>query len=175
MEITGGFGANKNHQTATKRIQAVAEVGSDNEILEFAIARETEAYHLYMVLAERAAGQQMRTVFEDLAKEELDHKEKLELEVMKTGQTVPATPKLNIPEHECILSDNQLQSDMNYKDMLLLGIEKEEASFRIYIDLIPQVRDKESREVLLALAEEEVKHKLRFEIEYDLLLKKSIS
>jgi len=153
----------------------MAEVGADNEILEFAIAREMEAYQLYMTLAERAGNPEMRKVFEDLAKEELDHKEKLELEIMKTGQTVPATPKADIPEHEYIISDNQLQLDMNYKDMLLLGIKKEEASFRTYIDLIPQVRDKESREVLLALAEEEVKHKLRFETEYDLLLKKSIS
>jgi len=153
----------------------VAEVGSDNEILEFAIAREMEAYNFYMALAERVASPQMRKVFEDLAKEELDHKAKLELEIMKTGQTVPATPKFNIPEHEYIISDNQLQLDMDYKDMLLLGIEKEEDSFRTYIDLIPQVQDKESREVLLALAEEEVKHKLRFETEYDLLLKKSIS
>ena len=153
----------------------MAEVGADNEILEFAIAREMEAYQLYMTLAERVASPEMRKVFEDLAKEELDHREKLELEVMKTGQTVPATPKFNIPEHEYIISDNQLRLDMDYKDMLLLGIEKEEASFRIYIGLIPQVQDKESREVLLGLAEEEVKHKLRFEIEYDLLLKKSIS
>jgi rubrerythrin len=153
----------------------VAEAGSDNEILEFAIAKEMEAYNFYMALAERAASPQMRTVFEDLAKEELDHKEKLELEVMKTGQTVPATPKLNVPEHEYIISDNHLQLDMDYKDMLLLGMEKEEASFRIYIDLISQVQDQGSREVLLGLAEEEVKHKLRFETEYDLLLKKSIS
>jgi rubrerythrin len=59
--------------------------------------------------------------------------------------------------------------------MLLLGIEKEEESFRIYIDLLQRVQDKESREVLLALAEEEVKHKLRFETEYDLSLKKSVN
>ncbi len=32
--------------------------------------------------------------------------------------------------------------------------------------------DEESKEVLLALAEEEVKHKLRFETEYDTLMKK---
>jgi len=153
----------------------VAELDSDKEILEFAIAREMEAYHFYMALAERAASPQMRKVFEDLAQEELGHKEKLELEVMKTGQTVPAAPKFNISEHEYILSDNQLQLDMDYKDMLLLGIKKEEDSFRIYIDMIPQVQDKESREVLLGLAEEEVKHKLRFEIEYDLSLKKGIS
>lgn len=153
----------------------MAEVGSDNEILGFAIAREMEAYNLYMALAERVTSPQMLKVFEDLAKEELEHRSKLELEVMKIGQTVPATPKFNIPEHEYIISDNHLQLDMDYKDMLLLGMEKEEASFRIYIDLISQVQDKESREVLLALAEEEVKHKLRFETEYNQSLKKGIS
>ena len=126
------------------------EVGPDNEILEFAIAREMEAYRFFMALAGRSASPQMRKVFEDLAQEELDHKEKLELEIMKTGQTVPLTPKFNIPEHEYIMSDNQLQLDMDYKDMLLLGIKKEEESFRTYIDLLQRVQDKESREVLLA-------------------------
>ena len=62
---------------------------------------------------------------------------------------------------------------MDYKDILLLAIEKEEASFRTYVNLLPTVHDQASREVLLAIAEEEVKHKLRFEIEYDILLKKS--
>jgi rubrerythrin len=153
----------------------VAEISPDNEILELAIAREMEAYHLYMTLAEHTAGTEMRKVFEDLAKEELDHKAKLELEVMKTGQTVPATPEADVTQQEYNVSDNQIQLDMDYKDMLLLGIEKEEASFRIYIDLIPQVRDSGSREVLLTLAEEEVRHKLRFETEYDLSLKEGIS
>ena len=153
----------------------MAEVGSDNEILEFAIAREMEAYRFFMALAGRAASPQMRKVFEDLAQEELGHKEKLELEIMKTGQTVPAAPKFNISEHEYVIPESQLQPDMDYKDMLLLGIKKEEESFRTYIDLIQRVQDKESREVLLSLAEEEVRHKLRFEIEYDLSLKKSVN
>jgi len=61
--------------------------------------------------------------------------------------------------------------DMDYKDMLLLGIEKEEASFRTYVHLIGTVHEQGSREVLLAIAEEEVKHKFRFELEYDMLLK----
>jgi len=39
------------------------------------------------------------------------------------------------------------------------------------VNLVASVLDEESREVLLAIAEEEVKHKLRFETEYDLLLK----
>lgn len=50
-------------------------------------------------------------------------------------------------------------------------MEKEEASFRTYVNLVVNARDVQTQELLLALAEEEVKHKLRFETEYDLLLK----
>ena len=55
--------------------------------------------------------------------------------------------------------------------MLLLAIEKEDASFRTYVNLVANAGDEQTQELLLALAEEEVKHKLRFETEYDILLK----
>ena len=137
----------------------MVEVGSDDEILEFAIAREIEANRFYLSLAERVADPEMRRIFEDLAGEELEHKEKLELEFIKTGKVLPS-------------SDSPSELDMDYKDLLLLGMEKEEASFRTYVGLVGQSQDEQSREVLLALAEEEVKHKLRFETEYDMLLRK---
>jgi len=142
------------------------------EVLELAIAKEIEAYNFYLALADRVEDRQMRRIFEDLAKEELEHKAKLELEVMKTGRTVAVERKPLRPERDYILSDDESPLDMDYKDMLLLGIEKEEAAFRTYVNLSASVLDEESREVLLAIAEEEVKHKLRFETEYDLLLKK---
>ena len=149
------------------------KVAPDDEILQFAIAREVEAYNFYMALADRVGSPEIAEVFRDLAKEEVEHKAKLELEVIKTGKTLPATEKVTIPEHDYIISDVDSALDMDYKDVLMLGMEKEEASFRTYVNLIPSVDDEESREVLMAIAEEEVKHKLRFETEYDLLLKKS--
>jgi len=148
-------------------------VNPDDEILEFAIAREVEAHNFYLALAHRVDSPQIRKVFEDLAKEELDHKATLELEVMKTGRVLPPVPKVTIPEHDYILSDSQSPLDMDYKDVLMLGIEKEEAAFRTYVNLIPNVHEQQSREVLLALAQEEVRHKLRFQTEYDLLLKQT--
>ena len=147
-------------------------IGSDDEILEFAINREIEAYNFYTALAERSKNPQMRTVFQDLAVEELDHKAKLELEVVKMGRTVPLKQQTPFSRPEKITTDDQADLDVDYKDILMLAMEKEEASFRTYVNLIPNVKDQQSREVLLALAEEEVKHKLRFEIEYDMLLKK---
>jgi rubrerythrin len=150
----------------------MAKVSPDEEILEIAISREVEAYHFFLALASRVKSDAMRTIFEDLAKEELEHKAKLELEVMKMGRTVDVKLKPGRPVSEYIISDTDLPLDMDYKDMLLLGMEKEEASFRMYISLLPSVHDDESRELLLALAEEEVKHKLRFVTEYELLLDK---
>ena len=149
-------------------------VNPDEEILEFAISREVEAYHFYQALASRVDSSEMRKVFEDLAKEELEHKARLELEIMKTGKTVAVQQKLTPrSSSDYIISDDESQFDMDYKDMLLLGMEKEEASFRTYVNLVANARDEESQEVLLALAEDEVRHKLRFETEYDMLLKKT--
>ena len=143
------------------------------EVLELAIAKEVEAYNFYLALADRVEDRQISKAFKDLAKEELEHKAKLELEVMKTGRTIAVERKPPRPERDYILSDDDSPLDMDYKDMLLLGIEKEEAAFRTYVNLVASVMDEESREVLLAIAEEEVKHKLRFETEYEILLKKS--
>jgi len=150
----------------------MAKIGPQQEILQFAISREVEAYHFYLALAGRVKSRQMRKVFEDLAKEELEHKAKLELEVMKAGRTVSTKLKPGRPESDYIISDDPSQLDIDYKDMLLLGVEKEESSFRIYVDLAAKACDEESRGVFLSLAEEEVKHKLRFESEYELLTEK---
>jgi rubrerythrin len=151
----------------------MAKAGPDVEILEFAVAREVEAYHFFMALAGRVANPETRRAFEDFAKEELEHKAKLELEIMKMGRSVVVVeeeaPK---SKEDFMVSADGPPLDMDYKDILKLGIEKEEASFRTYVNLLGNVDNEESREVLLAIAEEEVKHKLRFELEYNMLLKK---
>jgi len=150
----------------------MAEFDSDEEILELAIAREEDANQFYIVLAAQTKNDEMRKVFEDLAEEELEHKAKLELEVIKTGRVVTATEK---PELETKGDTETVgpEVDMDYKDMLIMAMQKEEASFRLYVDLAGRVINENTHDTLLALAEEEVKHKLRFETEYDLLLKKS--
>jgi len=148
----------------------MAEVGPDTEVFELAISREVEAYYFFLTLANRVKSPKMRKVFEELAEEELGHKEKLELEIMKLGKTVDEQLKPPRPESDYILADTPSQLDMDYKDILLLGIEKEKASFRTYINLLSTIQDEETREILLAIAEEEVKHKLRFEEEYNKLI-----
>jgi rubrerythrin len=153
----------------------MGEFNSDQEILEFAISKEVEAYYFFLALAERVIEPRMRQVFEDLADEELQHKAKLELEMLKRGITLPDKQMPSArPESDYIISDSDLPLDIDYADMLLLGMEKEDAAFRMFVSLIPNVQDEQSRELLLSLAQEEVKHKLRFETEYDMLNEKGV-
>lgn len=44
---------------------------------------------------------------------------------------------------------------------------KEKASFRLYTNLSERAPNAELKNLFLMLAQEEAKHKLRFEIEYD--------
>ncbi|UCE46403.1 MAG: ferritin-like domain-containing protein [Phycisphaerales bacterium] len=141
-------------------------------ILEFALSKEVEAYHFYMAVARHVDSPKIREVFEELAAEELEHKAKLELEIMKTGKVVPdGYESAPGPDSDYIVDEDNALLDMDYRDMLLLAMEKEKAAFRTYVNLMAETRDEQTQELLLALAEEEVKHKLRFKAEYEQLVK----
>ena len=146
-------------------------IDSFEDIIEFAIHREVQANAFYLALAGRMVNPQKQQVFEELANEEMKHKERLEIEMMKTGKVVksPAEDQGSEISYDIVGVDGGI--DMEYKDILALGISKEKASFRLYVDLAGRARDEETREVFLELAEEEAKHKFRFEIEYDNFLK----
>jgi rubrerythrin len=142
----------------------------NEEILELAITREEVANRLFLELATRTKNPEIRRVFEELADEELEHKAKLELEIMKTGKVKTATQSPGF-EEQVDMGEPATWVDMDYKDMLLMGILKEDTAFRFYVELAAKVVDEDSYETLLVLAEQEVKHKMRFEMEYANLMK----
>ncbi len=141
------------------------------KILEFAITRELEANQFYLALAEKMIDPQMKRTCKNFAAEELEHKAKLELEIIKTGRTFRADLDLSPPEIEGVMAELGDELDIEYVDLLVLAMEKEETSFRTYVDLAYRTRDLQSREIFLTLAEEEVHHKIRFENEYNTITK----
>ena len=56
---------------------------------------------------------------------------------------------------------------MDYQQALILAMKKEKKAFKLYLDLAASCGDDNLEQIFLALAQEEAKHKLRFEIEYD--------
>jgi rubrerythrin len=154
------------------REKIMAEFIEDDEILEMAVAREVDAINFYTLLADRAKNSVIRKMFEELAAEEVEHKEKLELEIMKTGRVVDTQrPPMGFngdpPPSDMAGPAGYLppEIDFDYKDVLSMGIQKEDASFRLYMDLAGMVNDPTSRDMLVALAQEEAQHKMRFETE----------
>ncbi len=134
-------------------------------VLDFAIDKEIEANRFYMGLAKTMKNPAMRRVFEAFAKEELGHKAKLE--AIKRGQKIQPAAKVADLRIADYVVDAEPGPDMSYQDALVLAMKNEKAAFRLYMDLADQVQNKDQKAIFLALAEEEARHKLRFEIEYD--------
>ena len=144
------------------------DITTIGEILEFAIDREAEAVNLYMAMARRVTDPSTVKFFEDLVSEELEHKSRLELEVMKEGivaRTVGVVPEASADDPP--ISPDQVAKEMIYPDALVLAIRKERRSFRLYVRLAGLVAEEELRETLVSLAEEEARHLTALEAQYE--------
>ena len=139
---------------------------SVEDILDFAIEQEEEAAAFYTELATNAKKAWMKTVFVQFAKEEIGHKNKL-LYVKKGGVLKPTEGKVMDLKIGDYLVDVEANPNMEYQDALIVAMKKEKAAFRLYSDIAAQAEDEALRDTFLALAQEEAKHKLRFEVEYD--------
>ncbi len=139
--------------------------GSIDDVLEFAIDREIEANQFYNDLAERSENGAMCKVFEDFAREELGHKAKLKA-IQADRSTMPAEKVTDLKIADYVV-DVEPKPDMDYQDALILAMQKEKASFHLYTDLADAVENQAQKKTFLTLAQEEARHKLRFEIEYD--------
>ena len=138
---------------------------STDEILDFAIAREAEASEFYTELAAKMQNPAMRKVFEGFATEELGHK--MKLEAAKASELVLPQQEVQSLGIADYVVDVEAAPDMTYADALVLAMKKEKAAYRLYIDLAAVAEAEELTDMFLALAQQEAKHKLRFEIEYD--------
>ena len=146
----------------------MSDLSSVNEILDFAINEEQNAADFYKSLATRLDKPAMQSIFEGFAKEEMGHKAKLE--AVKSGQKLaPAAAKvadLKIGDY-LVDVDSEDTGQLDYQKALIIAMKKEKVAFRLYNDLASKTDDAEVKDLLLGLAQEEAKHKLRFEIEYD--------
>lgn len=144
----------------------MSQWNSADEILDFAIKNEERAAEFYTHVAEKPETASMRKVFEGFAREEQGHKAKL-LGVKKSGKMEPASKVILDLKIGDYLVDAEPGPDLNVQQALIIAAKREKAAFKLYTDLAAAAPDKELRGMLLALAQEEAKHRFRFEAEYD--------
>jgi rubrerythrin len=139
---------------------------SANEILDFAIQKEEEAAQLYKDLAATLNRPDMKEVFESFAKEEMGHKAKL-IEVKSGERMISAEKKIFDLKIGDSLVDVKPSPHLDYQHALIFAMKAEKAAYKLYNDLARATDDENLKNLFLGLAQEEARHKLRFEIEYD--------
>lgn len=137
-----------------------------DEIMDFAIKSEENANRFYSEWAKKVEKKNIRKVFEELAKEELGHKEFLL--GIKKGEILASSEEeimdLKISDY---LLDVKASVDMDYQDALIVAMHREKMAFKLYSNLAGMVENKDKKSMFKMLAQEEAKHKLRLELIYD--------
>lgn len=136
------------------------------EILDFAAEKEAETAAFYETARDMAENENVKTLFRQMAEEERGHKELIEgLRGKDLSQIkIQQVPDLKISNY---LRDVDYSPDMSYQDFLILAMKNEEKSLKLYTSLGDNTDNAELKKVLSFLAQEEAKHKLRLETEYD--------
>lgn len=137
-----------------------------NDVLDFAINAEQDAVEFYSKLASSSKNNEMKAAFEEFAREEMKHKALL-IKVKDDGVfdlKVSNIQDLKIADYYTPVKSSSV---MNYSDALLLAIQKEKAAYKLYTKLAERIQSSELNAVFTGLAQEEMKHKAKFEIEYD--------
>ena len=137
-----------------------------NEILDFAIDREQDAADFYINLAERVGSAWMKDMLLGFSKEEMRHKGKLK-SVKKGEKLLSSEQRVQDLKISDYLVEVEPQDDISLQDAMIVAMKREKAAYRLYSDLAAKVDDPEVKDLFLSLAQEEAKHKLYFEVQYD--------
>jgi rubrerythrin len=136
------------------------------EIIDFAIGKEQEAVDAYTAASEMVKRSNVKKMLLDLARQEEGHKRKLEgVEPGKVARAhIENVPDLRIAD----FTDNvQITRDMDYQDVLIVAMKREEKAHNLYTALASNTSDEGLKRLFEVLAQEEARHKLALEKEYD--------
>ena len=139
-----------------------------DRILDFAIANEERTADAYRHWAAMARREPMKEVLLSFAEEEEQHKAKLL--ALKAGRPglVGAAKIVDLGLAEELDDEPlDLSGNMDYREALVNAMKAEQAACKLYRRLAEAADDPVCKSTLLGLAQEEAKHKLRFEVEYD--------
>ena len=137
-----------------------------NEILDFAVAREQEAVKFYHDLQQESKFSEQRKMLAELESMEMGHILVIE-KLRQTGvkpEDIQRTPNLKIAEY---LTTEPETEELNYQNILIKAMKREESSFKLYSEMSVKFPDAEVSTLFRRLAADEAKHKLIFEKMYD--------
>ncbi len=132
------------------------------EIIAFAVENEVDAYEFYKDAAERLDDERLKETFEDLAKDELEHKKFLEdfLENEAEDMNIDIEADYKVSE---TVEKPPLSMDMSFADAIQLAMKNEEEAMNMYQQLADAMTDQKERNIFIGLRDMEKMHKTRLE------------
>lgn len=137
-----------------------------NSIVDFAVEREKEAVEFYKNLQSKAKFTEMIEMLKELETMEKGHINMLE-QIRSKGiekVEIQEVQDLHIGDY---MVDAEPSDDMDYQDILIIAMKREQKSKELYTDLAKRFAGTEVEKLLLKIAAEETDHKLKFERLYD--------
>jgi rubrerythrin len=137
-----------------------------DEIVQFAIDSEQEAVDMYATASDIAKRSNVKEMLLGLAHQEEMHKRKL-MSIDRArveNAAIVQVPDLKIADYA---DEVTVTPDMDYQDILLVAMKREEKSHNLYTTMASNAGEPELRKLFEFLAAEEAAHKLALEKEYD--------
>jgi len=141
------------------------------DVIEFAMGEEQGAVQFYTELASIVNDPSLKELFEGFAREENGHYLQL-VELKEAGSVdggeldVEVLKSMVISDEETVPLVN-IGPDMSYQDALELAMFKEKSAFKLYLKMSEIVQDENARSLLVSLANDEARHKVYFELQYE--------
>ncbi|MBF0445189.1 MAG: ferritin family protein [Magnetococcales bacterium] len=140
-----------------------------NDIIKMAMEHEDKEAEFYESLAKRSRSQDQKNALLAHAAEEREHKRHLE-NILKNG-TIPNLPNV-IPDADMKLAELLVVSEkqdgnIDFEEALLMATKREKAAEQFYRSLAQNADDAEASKVFSFLADQESKHAIKLEQEYD--------
>lgn len=139
-----------------------------NEIIDYAVEKEQEAVEFYQYLQKQAKFSAQRKMLEELENMEKGHIQILENIRCKGFEKLqPKKEKIEDLKISNYMVEKELGENMDYEDILIIAMKREEASYNLYTDLAMNFEHEETSQLFQRLAAEEAAHKHKFEVLYD--------
>lgn len=140
---------------------------SFSEVIALAIQREEEAYEFYTDICNKLEDNDVKDTLEFIAKEELKHKEFLVN--YRDGNYGPDALRMTeVVEYKVAeyLEEPEISQETKSADVYLIASHRELASYKFYTEIAAMHSDGDIKNMLLKMANEELKHKEKMEYLY---------
>ncbi|MDD2388395.1 MAG: ferritin family protein [Desulfobacterales bacterium] len=135
-------------------------------VIDFAIEKEVEAAAFYDQASDEASFSGARKMLKTFASEERKHKTMLENIGSQAISDYKFETIANLKRSD-FLVELEYEKGMNYRDILRVGMKREENSRNMYLELEKHAHQEVVKNLFHILAQEEGKHKLKLETLYD--------